>query len=219
MKLKWDSWLYSMWKAVVGGVAATSGAYMATLVGNQITKEIPVMNWQSLGFIVAFSAVSNLFFYLQKAPAPEDVDAAPPKLPLLLVGFCILHFAFCISFTGCAAVKPGNDPLVVRTEQFLTTAQGTFLLTLQVDNVDRGYWRKQAPAFHAFCEELRAPTPYQITNTLPRYRVALLSLDDVKRDYQQARTSSNALFTALTTLQSLTSQAGAWLTIVTNRTN
>jgi hypothetical protein len=118
---------------------------------------------------------------------------------------------------GCASIKPGNDPLVVRTEQFLTTAQGTFLLTLQVDNADRGYWRKQAPAFHAYCEELRTPTPYQVTNTLPRYRVALLSLDDVKRDYQNARASSNALFTALTMLQSIQNQASAWLTIVTNR--
>jgi len=117
---------------------------------------------------------------------------------------------------SCATVKPGNDVLVVRTEQFLTAAQGTFLLTLQVDHADRGFWRTNAPAFHAFAEDLRTPTPYQVTNTLPRWRVGLLALNDVKNDYKTARVSSNALFTALSVAQSLQTQAGAWLTIVTN---
>lgn len=117
---------------------------------------------------------------------------------------------------SCATVKPGNDALVVRTEQFLTAAQGTLLLTLQVDHADRGFWRTNAPAFHAFAEDLRTPTVYRDTNTLPRWRVGLLSLNDVKKDYQAARTSSNALFTALLVAQSLSGQAQAWLTIVTN---
>ena len=137
--------------------------------------------------------------------------------PWILTAVALIAVALIL--IACAALKPGSDPLVVRTEQFLTGAQGLFLFTLQVDNQDRGFWRTNAPAFHAFAEGLRTPTQYQVTNTLPRYRAGLLSLDDVKLDYKNARTTgnSNALFTALATWQSFASQANSWLTIVTNR--
>lgn len=79
MKLKWGQWFYGLWKAVVGGVAATGGAYLGSLVGNQVTKDIPVMNWQSLGFVIVFSSITNLFFYLQKAPAPDEESVTPPN--------------------------------------------------------------------------------------------------------------------------------------------
>lgn len=129
----------------------------------------------------------------------------------------ILLFAVALGgLIGCVPLQPGADPLVVRTEQAELGAQATFRLTLQTDQLDRGFWRTNAPAFHDYCEFLRVPTPYQVTNTLPRYRVMLLSLDDVKLDYKQGRATSNALATALITLQSLQHQANAWLTIVTN---
>jgi hypothetical protein len=85
MKLKWDNWFYNLVKSVIGGVAATGGAYIGTLVGNQITAEIPVMNWKSLGFVVLFSSLSNLFFYLQKSPVPEESNTdfiAKPEVKL-----------------------------------------------------------------------------------------------------------------------------------------
>ena len=86
-----------------------------------------------------------------------------------------------------------------------------------MDQKDRAFFRTNAPAFHQFCETLRRPTPYPAaTNALPQYRVWLLSLDDVKREYQAGRTSSNALATALTVLSGLTDQASAWATIATN---
>lgn len=136
---------------------------------------------------------------------------------LLLVALTV--GLFLTTAATCRRLDPGADPLVVRTEQFLTTAESTFLFTLQVDHQDRGFWRAQAPAFHAYCETLRVPTPYPhgSTNLLPQWRVALLSLDDVKLDYQASRASSNALWSALVTVESLRHQASAWLTIVTNR--
>lgn len=123
------------------------------------------------------------------------------------------------ALSGCAKIQPGADPVVVNTERFLSSAQGTFLFTLQVDNADRGFWKVKAPAFHEYCETLRRPTPYPFnsTNYLPQYRVALLGLNDLKNDYKAGRASSNALLTALSTLQGLQQQAVAWLTITTNR--
>jgi hypothetical protein len=218
MKLNWSHWFYTLTKTVIGGVAAAGSAWLGTLVGSQMTAEIKPLDWKQFGIVIMASAALNLFFFLAKSPLPEDEEAPPAvppsasRLPLWLVcGFLSL------GLLGCVHLQPGADPLVVRTEQFLTSAQGTFQYVLKVDQVDRPFWQTQAPAFHAFCEELRRPTPYQVTNTLPQYRVALLSLADVKRDYQTAKASSNDLFTALTTLQSVNQQAGAWLTIVTNR--
>ena len=74
MKLNWSHWFYSLGKTTIGGVAATGSAYIGTLVGNQITKDIPVMDWRSLGFVLLFSTITNLFFYLSKSPLPEDTD-------------------------------------------------------------------------------------------------------------------------------------------------
>jgi hypothetical protein len=122
-----------------------------------------------------------------------------------------------VLLAGCAPLQPGADPIVVRTEQAEQGAKATFQLALQTDQLDRGFWRTNAPGFHSYCENLRIPTPYQVTNTLPRYRVMLLSLNDVKLDYKHGRASSNDLHTALLTLQSLQNQANIWLTIVTNK--
>jgi len=133
----------------------------------------------------------------------------------LLAFLCVLCAS--VAMLGCAGLQAGADPVVVRTEQFLTGAQGTFRYTLQVDDLDRGYWRSKAPAFHEYCEVLRTPTVYQETNTLPQYRVALLALNDLKNDYKRGRASSNAVLTALAVVEGLNNQAGAWLAIITNR--
>lgn len=142
---------------------------------------------------------------------------------LLKISLCLwFAVAGIVVITGCARLKPGADPLIVRVEQFETVATSTFRLVLSTDQLDRGFWRTNAPAFHEFCETLRKPVLY--TNTvppalLPQYRVALLSLDDVKNTYSAARTegNSNALFTTLITLQALQNQAGFWLNTVTNK--
>lgn len=72
MKLKWDKWLYSMGQAVIGGVAAAGSSYLGTLLGNQISADIPVMNWKTLGFVLLASAATNLFFFLKASPLPQE---------------------------------------------------------------------------------------------------------------------------------------------------
>lgn len=119
---------------------------------------------------------------------------------------------------GCVALRPGADPLVVRTEQTLQTAGSTFDLVLRLDHSDRGFWRTNAPGFHNFCEWLRAPLYVTPPGTnLARALALQLQLDTVKREYKAARANSSDVLTALSTLQSALNQAGAWAGVITNR--
>lgn len=131
--------------------------------------------------------------------------------------FCIvLISAVCTLVPGCATVGPGNDPLVVRAEQAETSAKATFDMVLHTDDANRPFWQSNAPAFHTFCEWLRQPQVAG-TNTLPRASAMIWQLNTVKRDYKGAKnTYSNALVTALVTLQSSLSQASYWASITTN---
>ena len=84
MKLKWDKWFYGMGQAVIGGAAASASSYIGTLIGNQISKDIPVMNWQSLGFVLLSASATNLFFFLKQSPMPAESTTAfftKPKPP------------------------------------------------------------------------------------------------------------------------------------------
>ena len=74
MKLKWDKWFYALGQTTIGGVAATGSAYLGTLIGNQITKDIPVLEWRSLGFVLLSSVLTNLFFFLKQSPLPQESD-------------------------------------------------------------------------------------------------------------------------------------------------
>lgn len=120
---------------------------------------------------------------------------------------------------SCRKLDPGADPIVVRTEQALEMGRATFLFTLQVNDKDRDFFRARTPEFHAFCETLRRPTPYPLTSTnlLPQWRVWLLSVDDVKRDYKAGRATGDAVLTSLSVLNGLLEQAEAWNTVITNR--
>jgi hypothetical protein len=80
MKLKWDKWFYGLMQAVIGGGAAAGSSYIGTLVGNQISKDIPVMNWQSLGFVLLSASATNLFFYLKQSPLPQEITGDTQSL-------------------------------------------------------------------------------------------------------------------------------------------
>ena len=148
---------------------------------------------------------------------PQPVPIKTPTLPRTGAETAALTAALILGILlGCAQLQPGADPLVVNTERTETIAKTTFDLVMQVDNTDRGFWRTNAPAFHSFVEWLREPQTVQ-TNTLPRCLAMILSVDDVKLDYRAARASSNDLATAVLTLHGALNQAGAWLTVVTNK--
>lgn len=120
-------------------------------------------------------------------------------------------------FAGCATLEPGADAFVVRVEQTQTIASATTDMILRIDNADRGMWRSNAPAFHAFCESLRTPVPYG-SNTLSRVVVIQLNVDDLKLAYKASRStgSSNALYSAWYVLNALTLQASSWSNIITS---
>lgn len=74
MKLDWSHWLYTLGKTVIGGAAATVSAYLGTLVGNQMTADIQVLDWQQVGFVLLFSTIANLVFFLKQSPLPKDLE-------------------------------------------------------------------------------------------------------------------------------------------------
>lgn len=76
MKLKWSSWLYSLGQAVIGGVAASGTTWLGTLIGNQIDKALPILQWKQMGIVLLTSMAFNLFFFLKQSPLPK----AEPEL-------------------------------------------------------------------------------------------------------------------------------------------
>lgn len=85
MKLRWDKWLYSLGQAVIGGAAASGSAWVGTAMGHAVIDSIPVMDWRSLGFVLAAATVSNLFYFLKQSPLPPPVDndTQPPFFPTI----------------------------------------------------------------------------------------------------------------------------------------
>lgn len=125
-----------------------------------------------------------------------------------------------VALTGCVALQPGADPLVVRTEQALRAGNATFKFVLHVNQNDRGFWAQNAPAFGAFCDWLRTPTMFR-SNSVARCDAMLLNVNALKHSYQGNKSvyTSNTLYVALATLQAATAQAGSWSNIVTMPTN
>lgn len=128
-----------------------------------------------------------------------------------------------LCFTACAPLDPKADPLVVRTEQVQLISEGGLDFIIATDQLDRGFWRTNAPAFHKFCEYLReklpaAGLPDGRTN-LQRYLLSQWELDQAKLAYKGAKSAatSNALRSAQISLKALEDQTAAWLTIITNR--
>lgn len=132
--------------------------------------------------------------------------------------FLVLMFAL----AGCATLQPGADPIVVRAEQLQTTAEGAFDLVLSVDHADRGFWKTNAPAFHSFAEYLRVSVAAEGIPgraEMPRYIAAQFALDNAKLAYKAAKgaSSSNALFSAIISMDALAQQSLAWRTIVSTK--
>jgi hypothetical protein len=192
--------------------------------------------WEAAsGFLMAL--ITWYISHKWNATAAVVVNAVPASKPSAGTGsqsgnirFSVLFFLALLSVAtlmwaaGCAAIAPGNDPLVVNVERTETVAKSTFDLVLNVDNANRAFFTTNTPPFHQFCEWLRQPQSVPDATsangamvTLPRCTAMLLSLDNVKLEYKSARAGSNEVFTALQTVTSAMAQANAWLTVVTNQ--
>lgn len=117
-----------------------------------------------------------------------------------------------VALCGCAALTSGTDPLVVRTEQTETVAYSTFDTFLVIDNANRALIQSNAPAVHAFAEQLRKLVP-DGTNTVPQGILWILQLDRVKQAYKSGIQSSNALVTALAVVETAVSSAQTDITL------
>lgn len=171
-----------------------------------------------LGLITGVASVVVYRKYLKDKIETSFDTGSFNKPPLILLPFLIAALA---CGAGCAALQPGADPFIVGIERAQTVAEPSFDLVLALDHQDRGFWRTNAPAFHRFCEDLRQRVPWSSDGrtNLPRYLAAQLQVSQAKADYRAVKSSatSNAAYAALLSLQSLSSQTAAWLTIVTNK--
>lgn len=120
-----------------------------------------------------------------------------------------------VALHGCATVDPGQSTFVVRVEQTQEGAAATFDFVLQTDQLNRGFWRTNAPAFHNFCEWLRTPVPFGQMQ-LQRALAMQANVQELKKTYKTNRDagSSNQLYLAWQTLSTAISQANSWSNIV-----
>ena len=141
-----------------------------------------------------------------------DPQSSPPssggisKTVSALVALC----AVSLLFTGCASIASGNRAVVVRAEQSISLANATLDSAVHIDDANRLWSMSHAPAFHQFCEWLRAPVVMlPLTNSLPRGLAIVASADAVKETYKRTNNTNDyaLLISSLAVLESATSQA------------
>ena len=124
--------------------------------------------------------------------------------------------------TACAALEPGADPLVVRTEQVQADAKATLDLVVHTEASNLPFWRTNAPGFYHFVEtQLKARTiinaPGGQTN-VARAIAYLWQVDQAKLAYKSAKTAShsNELYSITIGLSHLAADASGWMFAATN---
>jgi len=124
---------------------------------------------------------------------------------------------FIIIATGCITTQSTSDNIIIRAEQAESGTKAAFDFVTASDDINRAFWKTNAPAFHNFAEWLRTP----LTNNGVMYRRGLLMIkqvDDAKMLYKSNASQSNALLNVILDLEAAKSQASAWSTIVTSKT-
>jgi hypothetical protein len=218
-------------QALLRTLIATAAGSLAT---HGATTAANLLNNQTISGALVILAVMIWAHFAHTAPSSTPPSASPPtastnppassaghvvqQLAIMLGFLALASFSLLIWLPGCAHLQPGADPVVVRCEQVETDAKASFDLALHVEAANAPFWATNVPAFHNFCNWLRTPTTIGSTN-LPRCSAMLLSLNDLKHDYEAGEASSNALVLAFTTIDGLGSEASNWLTVVTNTPN
>lgn len=120
------------------------------------------------------------------------------KGQLVILGVGLLT----IGIIGCAKLLPGQDPIVVRTEQVETQTYSILDTFLKLDDTINAN-SKLAPSWtaaHAFAQHLRTPVQSQKGIMVPLGIATILSVDQIKLAYVAGTTTSNALITAVNVL-------------------
>lgn len=177
------------------------------------------MTAKQIAILLVVNFAKDALLYLKQhnieAVSFDTETRSKPPVAIWLLG-ALLAGAMAL---GCRTpLQPGADALVVRAEQFEQQAKASLQFVLETDHLDREFFKASLPSFHAFCSDLRAPVPYQVTNTLPRWRVAVLTLDDSILAYKSVKSASgsNALVAAQLSLSNLVSLANSWVLVATN---
>lgn len=143
---------------------------------------------------------------------PPANDLRPPGPSPIAKAAVVLAFGLLIlGGMGCAKLLPGQDPVVVRTEQVETQTYNTFDTFLKLDdiaNVNPSISNKWQPA-HGFAQHLRSPVQSG-TNTVPLGIAMVLSVDQVKLAYEAGTATSNSLLTAVDVLSATITQIGTY---------
>ena len=196
--------IFSHWKTTCTGVTMIAGAAW-TLWNDRshLDQTTFVMCigaiMTGLGFV--FSADGS---QTSTPPAPGGTSKAGG--PLLLLAAIMSASILC----GCAPLAPGSRAIVVRAEQSITVANSTFDTAVHIDDANRSFWRTNLPAFHQFCEWLRAPVVIApLTNSFPRGLAIVRSADLVKNEYKSSNSTNDyaALINSLAIVESATTQA------------
>lgn len=153
--------------------------------------------------------VSLAWSHFSHSAAPDS-----PKPPsaggtsLLLVAISVMSAS--VLLIGCVQIAPGNRAVIVRAEQSLAIGNATLDSAVHIDDANRSFWKTNLPAFHQFCESLRAPVlMYPLTNIYPRGVAIIKSCDAVKETYKRSNATNDytRLISALATVETATSEA------------
>jgi hypothetical protein len=125
-----------------------------------------------------------------------------------------------ITITGtiisCSSIAPGQDPLVVRTEQAEGLAYNTFDEFLKIDDIANANtsisnsWQSA----HVFAQYLRKPMQFGTNGMVPFGIATVLSLDNIKLAYKAGTASSNTLTQAIGVLTATVAQANQYKSLI-----
>lgn len=181
-------------KSLIRTLLKMAGAYLA---GRGLNVDDSTTEAITGGVI----ALAGIIWSQMTHTKPGDPNAQKWSL-FLFVSFVF----FVVPVTGCALLQKGANPIVVRVEQTEAIAYTTLDTALKIDDANRPFFKTNAPPFHQFCEQLRAPV--QVGQVYyPRGVAGIKILDNTKLAYQAGQSSSNALITALATVETFTAQA------------
>lgn len=72
-KLDWRGWLLALLQTTIGGAASSGAAYLGMNTAADAGFNVPKLNLESLGVLLAASTLGHLFFYLRQSPVPKEI--------------------------------------------------------------------------------------------------------------------------------------------------
>lgn len=125
-----------------------------------------------------------------------------------------------ILLLGCAQLKPGADPVVVRAEQTAQLANSTFELFLRLENDRRAFYRTNAPELHAAAEWLRSrmavTLPDGSQTNVARCDAMIINLLNVTGAYQAGLADRKNVVSAINLVSAAVKESSTWLGVITN---